>query len=309
MLKPTRGLLVKNWTEDIVNLVQFPRTHTIISPSPFALKLETWLRINEIKYKNINNEFNKASSKGQVPFIELNGRQIADSNFIIDHLRNHFKLKIDENLSDKEKAEARAFSILIEESIFRCLEYDRCKSFGWLATDKGVLPFMQGIHKFFFQKIFIKQLEKKLKAVLHAQGYGRHSPEEIEEILKKDLKALSTQLGDKNFFFGDIPSTLDATAFGHLVQFTDTPINSDKIKTFIEQETPNLISFVKRITERFWPDWTQICETLALNPEDLKKEEEQKKEEIKENIEDPTAATVVPPQTETPAAAIVPTQA
>ena len=61
----------------------------------------------------------KASSKGQLPFIELNGRQFADSNFIIDHLKSHFKLTIDENLSDREKADARAYTILIEESLFR----------------------------------------------------------------------------------------------------------------------------------------------------------------------------------------------
>lgn len=307
MLKPTRGLIVRNWTEDVVNLVQFPRTHAIVNASPFCVKLETWLRITGIKHKNVSNEISKASAKGQVPFIELNGRQFADTNFIIDHLKSHFKLTIDENLSDREKADSRAFSILIEESLFRCLEYDRSKSFGWLATDKGVLPYLQGIQKFFFQKIFIKQLEKRLKTIVNAQGYGRHSPEEIEEITKKDLTALSTLLGDKSFMFGDIPSTLDATAFGHLVEFTDAPLTSDKIKTFMEQNTPNLIEFIKRIKERYWPDWKQICETLALNPEDIKKAEEEKKKEEKnkegENVE--TSTNVAQP-TET---AAVPIQA
>lgn len=31
-----------------------------------------------------------------------------------------------------------------------------------------------------------------MKKTLHVQGYGRHTPEEIEEIAKKDLTALST---------------------------------------------------------------------------------------------------------------------
>lgn len=38
----------------------------------------------------MNNEFKKFSSKGQVPFVELNGRQIADSNIIIDTLKQDF---------------------------------------------------------------------------------------------------------------------------------------------------------------------------------------------------------------------------
>lgn len=64
----------------------------------------------------------KGSSKGQVPFIEHNGRQFADSNFIIEHLRNHFKLPIDGNLTTEESAQSRAFTVLIEESLFR---YDK----------------------------------------------------------------------------------------------------------------------------------------------------------------------------------------
>ena len=67
----------------------------------------------------MSNQFKHASVKGQVPFIELNGRQHADSNFIIEHLRSHFKLPIDGNLNSSERANLRAFSLLIEESFFR----------------------------------------------------------------------------------------------------------------------------------------------------------------------------------------------
>lgn len=67
---------------------------------------------------------------------------------------------------------------------------------------------------------------------------------------------------------------MDATLFGHLVQFTDTPINSDNIKQFVDQSTPNLVEYVKRMKERYWPDWAAICQTLAMNPEDAVKKEE-----------------------------------
>lgn len=272
-MKPVHGLMVRDWKEDVVQLVQFPRTHTVISSSPYAIKLETWLRINGLKYHNVSNDFTKASAKGQIPFIELNGRQFADSNFIIEHLRSHFKLPIDGQLNSQERADARAYHVLIEESLARCLQYDRSKNMGWMASDKGYFPHMPGYQKFIFQKILIKQMQNRYKKSLHMQGYGRHSPEEIEEIVKKDLAALSTQLGNKPFMFGNTPTTLDATLFGHLVQFTDTPLNSDKIKPFLEQSTPNLVEFIKRMKETYWPDWAQICEMLALNPEDIAKKE------------------------------------
>lgn len=270
MLKPTQGLLVRDWKQDVVNLVQFPRTKSVVSPSPFALKLETWLRMNKLSYHNVSNEFTKGSSKGQIPFVEVNGRQFADSNHIIDTLTSLFNLSIDKNLNTRERAEARAITILIEESLLRCLQYDRSRNFAWIGSEKGFLPYFSGIKKVIYQKLLLKKIQAGIKRSVQIQGYGRHSEEEINEIAKKDLSALSTFLGDKRYLFGDRPSSVDAVLFGHLVQFTDTPLNSDKIKPFLEQSTPNLVEFIKRVKEEFWPDWDAICENLALNPTDIK---------------------------------------
>ena len=50
LISPTNHLIVRDWKENIISLVQFPRTHTIPSTSPFALKLETWIRMNGLDY-------------------------------------------------------------------------------------------------------------------------------------------------------------------------------------------------------------------------------------------------------------------
>ncbi|KAL7071095.1 hypothetical protein ACQ4LE_010013 [Meloidogyne hapla] len=273
--KPTKSLLVKDWKQDVIYLVQLPRTHLIPNPSPFSLKLETWIRMNGLTYRNVSNELSKGSAKGQIPFIELNGRQFADSNQIIEHLRNHFKLSIDTKLNSLERAHLRAYTILIEESLFRCSQYYRSLDFGWLFTEKGMLSHAKGLKKVLAQKFGAKKLQKALKNTVHVQGYGRHSPLEIDEIAKKDLIALSTLLGDKAFLFGSTPSTLDATLFGLLAQFTDTP-SPQTIMSLLEKSTPNLLSFVQLIKRRYWPDWNEINEKLILNPEDSEEKKEQK---------------------------------
>lgn len=43
---------------------------------------------------------------------------------------------------------------------------------------------------------------------MKAQGIGVHTPEEIEELGKNDLKVLSEVLGDKPYFFGDEPTNV-----------------------------------------------------------------------------------------------------
>ena len=78
-----------DFQKDIVYLVQFPISPTIRTISPFALKLETYLRLKKVPYECVYSF--KFSKKGQIPYIELNGEQIADSNIIIQELENRGK--------------------------------------------------------------------------------------------------------------------------------------------------------------------------------------------------------------------------
>ena len=48
---------------------------------------------------------------------------------------------------------------------------------------------------------------------------SRQEEQIIWEMANKDLAALSLWLGDKQFFHGSRPSSLDCTVFGHLAQF------------------------------------------------------------------------------------------
>ena len=63
----------------------FPVTTYLVIYLFFSLKLETWIRLNKIPYENVHSI--KFSKKGQIPYIELNGEQIADSNIIIPKLK------------------------------------------------------------------------------------------------------------------------------------------------------------------------------------------------------------------------------
>jgi glutathione S-transferase len=53
----------------------------------------------------------------------------------------------------------------------------------------------------------------------NAQGLGVHTRHEVFHLVKKDLMAVSTLLGDKPFLLGDKPCLNDCSIFGHLLQF------------------------------------------------------------------------------------------
>ena len=104
------GLRKENWEKDVVYLIQFPCVPNARTVSPFSLKVETWLRLQKIKYENVYTL--KFGSKGQIPYIELNGQEIPDSNVILDKLEEHFKVSATRDV--KDRSVSHAITIMLE---------------------------------------------------------------------------------------------------------------------------------------------------------------------------------------------------
>lgn len=60
----------------------------------------------------------RLSSKGKCPFITFNGAEIDDSQFCIDYLKDYFNKDLNKHLSEEERAIARAFVKMTEESLY-----------------------------------------------------------------------------------------------------------------------------------------------------------------------------------------------
>ena len=166
---------------DVVVLHQFPRARFCPSPSPFPLKLETFLRLHKIKYVN---DFDvPMSDKNKSPWITINGVNVADSQLIIEYLTHHFKLQVNPGLDQTDLAVSRAFRMLIEQDLYWALAHDR-----WV-THRGsyvtkyfapLLPTMPFLEDFLITKIYYKRIRDQT----YAQGMGRHSEKEIEKMVK-----------------------------------------------------------------------------------------------------------------------------
>lgn len=85
---------------------------------------------------------------------------------------------------------------------------------------------------------------------LWGHGMGRHSEEEIYQLGRRDLDALSDYLAEKRWFMGEQPTTLDASAFGMLANILWVPIESplrDRLRSLA-----NLTAFCDRVRERYY---------------------------------------------------------
>ena len=72
-----------------------------IGPSPFTIKVETFLRINKIDF--ISDFKNFMGSKGKSPWItDTDGRALADSQLIIEHLSRKNNIQMLELTPEQE---------------------------------------------------------------------------------------------------------------------------------------------------------------------------------------------------------------
>ncbi|XP_050302855.1 failed axon connections isoform X2 [Anthonomus grandis grandis] len=271
-----------NFEKDVVYLYQFSRTPLLPSMSPFCLKVETWLRLAGIKFENVDHKMKYRSKKGLLPFVELNGEEIADSALIIKELSQVFNKDLDAYLTPEQRNLSHTTISMIENHLSWVVMWWRSKYPD--SVLKGYRVNLQhalgtripnGILNFFFKFAYGRKGSKKVKA----HGIGVHTPEEIIKFGKEDLEVLSDTLDDKPFFFGDEPTTLDVVAFAHLAQiyFLDKEVEWE-LRDFMTECCPNLVGHVNRMKERCFPDWDDLCSTLDLNSHLPKKEEESKDE-------------------------------
>lgn len=289
----------KDFEKEVVYVYQFGRTSTVPTISPACLKLETWLKLNGIKFESVNHNSKLRSKRGLLPFVELNGEEICDTDIIIKQLATKFEKEDPAaNLTAEQKNVQHAMVTMVENHLQWAIMHWRVKNAD--NTLKGFhldLQNMMGtkmpvaLLNLFFKHTMLRKGMKKVKAA----GFNGYTPEEIEQFGKDDLKVLSELLGDKQFFFGDDPNHLDLVAFSQLalVLNVDDSENGVKcpLKEFINAECTNLVGHYNRMKDRAWGDhWDEaIGEKMELNPHIPKPDppkEEEKVEEKKEEAED-----------------------
>ncbi|KAE9548727.1 hypothetical protein FO519_008064 [Halicephalobus sp. NKZ332] len=239
--KENPKLRKEDYKKDIVYLFQFSRRHGLPNICPYCIKVETFLRTHKIQYEFIEGNFQR-SQKGLLPFIELNGEQIADSEFIIEHLSKHFNIK---DKSPKDVAGAgRAISRMFDTEISQIHIKFKQKEPEFLKT------MLAGIIPGFLIPIFIPIAQwimyRKLK------GYAAFSESELKQLYRRNLQAASDILGERKFFGGDETNLADCSVFAHLVNVYYFPCPND-LKLVID-EFPNLKRLINTIVRDYFSD-------------------------------------------------------
>jgi len=266
--KPPQVVNLKkpDWKQDVVYLCQFPLCPSVRSISPFAIKLETWLRVAGIKYECIYTKSFHPKT-GQIPYIEINGEQYADSNLIIEMLTEKFNVTLDSSLTAEQKAVSHAVTSMVEnftaQTGFHYRYGYHMKEFLEELKLGEYYGSGRSINMWGFFQPYITRLRNFMS------GLGRHENSVVWEMAGKDLMALSKLLGNKEYFYGDEPTSVDCMLFGHLAQFLFINIGFPQ-KTYLDDHCQNLVSLVERIKSKYWTDWDETIQHSKTQSEKLK---------------------------------------
>jgi Glutathione S-transferase, C-terminal domain len=104
----------------------------------------------------------------------------------------------------------------------------------------------------------------KIKPQIKGHGIGRLTHEEMFDLGKEDIDSLADFLGSKPYFFGDKPSSLDASAYGTygvLVNTLGYPFGSPLKDYALTKQ--NLLEYCRRMQIEFFPElaWSGVKAT------------------------------------------------
>jgi glutathione S-transferase len=231
----------------MIKVFQFPRMFAIPNLSPFCCKMETWLRIAGIEYEVVDTPNPRKAPKGKLPFIEDGGERIADTSIIIEHLKASRGVDPDAALDETQRATALLVQRTLEEHYAFVLAYThlfRDEGFEHTRTRFDVVPA-------FVRPLVIRRVRGKVKDILWQQGLLRNPHEHIVEAAIRDWRAVLEVMREP-FFFGETPTSIDATVFGTLASSILTPIDTP-IRAFLMTQ-PKAVAYAERMRARFFPE-------------------------------------------------------
>jgi glutathione S-transferase len=236
-----------------IRLHTFGEAWGLADPSPFCLKLESFLREAGIAYVRVPfdpwRSFRRAP-KGKLPFIEAeDGVPIGDSTLIIDRLSAERGIDLDQRLDPGQRAVSHAFRRMLDEHFYWVGVYARwCDEPGWSVVRANFFRRMPALVGPVAERIG----QRRVRRALQSQGIGRHRPDEIYALGRADLESLARLLGDDPWFFAQPrPTLLDLWAHAFVAETVWPPIASPLKAAALA--LPNLAAHATRLQARLYP--------------------------------------------------------
>uniref|UniRef100_A0A915PLI0 Metaxin n=1 Tax=Setaria digitata TaxID=48799 RepID=A0A915PLI0_9BILA len=228
------------------------------------------------------------SQTGEYPvFVDPNNpsEKIYDFDKFADLLRKSGQeVVLDRELGTGEKCEFEAYSSLMQRNFYPAeLQFLWLDPYNYSAIIQHwyskQLPF--GYNLYYLEK-------RRRRAQTYVSACGRSETQIIHDALNA-VNLLSAKLGDKKYFNGNKPSSIDALIFGYLAPILMLPLPSDRLQRHI-MCYPNLVRFVESVISIYLPlSETQLRQQEAVKDDWNSRRRRAQKEAEQKNLRRTTA--------------------
>jgi glutathione S-transferase len=231
----------------MITLHAFGPAFGLPDPSPFVVKAMVLLKMSGLPFETAAADVRKAP-RGKLPYIKDGDEMVSDSTMIRFHLERRYRIDFDEGLTAEQQGIAWAAEKLCEDHLYWLMVQAR-----WLDGDN----FERGPAGFFkvvpapVRPFISRMVRRGVRKALHAQGTGRHTPEERARLADRAFASLSAILGGKPYLMGNKPCGADASVFGALSGAL-CPLFETPLRTKAEAY-PNLRDYCTRLTQQYFP--------------------------------------------------------
>ena len=222
--------------------------------SPYVTKLVNYMAMSGANYEVVQQDLTtlqQDAPHGKLPYIvDEDGTKVADSNTIIEYMKDKYGDPLDADLTPAQKADEVAWTRLLDEHLYwsGVIQPRWREDRGW----ETYIPYIVGgaeVPKDSELRAGLDQFREVIVSEFNGQGMGRRSDEEVYDLAKRDLDAISDFLGDKPYFFGDEPRSIDAAVYGHLMHVMYVPFESAAKDYGLTKK--NLVEYCTRMRDRY----------------------------------------------------------
>jgi glutathione S-transferase len=216
--------------------------------SPFVTKAMLLLKLAGLEYRFARGDVRRAP-KGKLPFIDDDGVQVCDSEFIRDHIERKYGFQFDKELNKRQQGMARAVQLMAENHLYWAIVDLRwCNDENFARSTSKFLDHMPAV----LRPVIKLVARRQVAAAVRAHGFGRHTQAEKEMLAIRDVQALADLLGQRLYMMGETPTAVDAAVFAQLAALL-CPAFESPIRTAAEAHL-NLVAYRNHMIARYFPE-------------------------------------------------------
>ncbi|WP_168771166.1 glutathione S-transferase family protein [Palleronia sediminis] len=230
----------------MLKLHTFPPFRGTVSASPFTTKVDALLCMAGLPFERVHADVRKAP-RGKLPVLVDGDRVIPDSTLIEAHLVAAHGADFTAGMDARDRALDTAIRRMCEHHLYFLIGH-----FRWtLHPDTVREGYFAEIPRPLRGVVF-GIVSRTMRKTARLQGLGRFTEEEKAMLARQDIDALADLLGERPFYFGEAPRSVDACVFGAIHTVLRCDLDTPARDAILAR--PTLVDFEERLRSRLYDD-------------------------------------------------------